>query len=217
MYNLPRKYLSSSACDLWEQNKDLFREKYYEGKDGFRTAYTDFGVSFAKQIEENPERFPNIPKYAVPEFPIKWVVCGVPVLGYVDSFCPEQKAVIEYKTSISTGKSPWTAVKVRKWKQLPFYAMCIRGMFGTVHPVFKLIVLSTEWRNEITEYPFRDKVYTRSTRSLEFVPESLSAPRVFEREIRPWEIDLMEERLVTIAKEVTEDFTSYQQLTVDKK
>jgi hypothetical protein len=216
MFNLPRGYLSSSACDLWEQNKNNFRKKYYDGEPGFRTVYTDFGVSFAKQIEEHPERFPHIPRYAVPEFPIKWVVRGVPVLGFIDSFCPEQKAVIEYKTSISSGVEKWSAVKVRKWKQLPFYAMCIKNMFGTVHPLFKLIVLSTEWRDVVEEFPFNGKTFTRSTKLLDFIPESLTDPKIFEREIRDWEIDLMEERLVTIANEVSNDYTSYTQGKIDE-
>lgn len=210
-YNLPRGYLSSSACDLWEQNQEQFRRKYYDGEDGFRTVYTEFGKSFAKEIENNPEKFPNIPKYKIPEFPIKWVIDGVPVLGFVDSFCPDNISVIEYKTAVKTGTSPWTNVKVRKWKQLPFYSMCLEQMFGRVDPVIKLIVLHTEWQENVNEQVFGDKTFTKTERTLNFNPDSLLNPIVFEREIRDWERALMRERLVSIASQVSADFTSYQQ------
>ena len=132
MYNLPKGYLSSSACDLWDRNQQEYRKKYYLSQPGFSTPYTKFGKWFAEDIEKHPEKYPNVPKGSVAEFPVKWVIEGVPVIGYLDSFEPSTKTIYEYKTSIHPSSSGWSQKKVEQWEQLPFYAMCIEDMFGNL-------------------------------------------------------------------------------------
>ena len=212
MFNLPKGYLSSSACDLWESNPQEYREKYYLNRPGFSTPYTTFGKDFAFDIEKNPEKYPHIPKGSVSEFPVKWVIGGVPVVGFLDSFEPTTKSIFEYKTSVN---STWNQVKVRKWKQLPFYAMCVHEMFGTYDPVVKLIVMETEWGEECKETRFGTKVILECDKALKFKPGTLDNPIVFEREIELWEVEKMKERLVAIATAISEDYTSYQQGGVD--
>lgn len=212
-YNLPKGYLSSSACDLWEQNPNQYREKYYLRTGGFSSPYTEFGKWFASDIENNPDKYPNVPKYEVSEFPIKWVVEGVPVLGFIDSFSPPSRSIIEYKTSVVTGDGAWDAVKVRKWKQLPFYAMCVREMFGEVNPEVLLVVLRTEWKRQCKETKFGTKLIQECEDVLTFADGATESPLVFNRTIRPWELDKMKERLVRIAQEISDDYGGYQQLT----
>lgn len=210
-FNLPKGYLSSSACDLWERNPQDFREKYFLGQPGFSTPYTKFGKWFADDIEKHPEKYPNIPKGSIAEFPVKWVIEGVPVVGYLDSFDPSDKKIFEYKTSIQPSQSGWTQVKVRKWKQLPFYAMCINEMFGEYNPDVNLIVMHTEWTEVCTETKFGTSMVRECEKALQFKEGSLDEPLIFERHIEPWELDVMKERLVRIATEVSEEYTSYQQ------
>ena len=211
MYNLPRGYLSSSACDLWENNPQNFREKYYLGRGGFHSPYTDFGKWFADDIEKHPDTYPNIPKYAVPEFPMKWVIEGVPTLGYLDSFCPFTKSILEYKTSIVKGAGSWTPVKVQKWQQLPFYAMTIKEMFGELNPVIKLVVMNTEWQEVCKETKFGTKIIRECSQRIGFAEGATDNPIIFERVIADWEIEAMKKRLICIATEVSNDYTSYQQ------
>ena len=212
MYNLPKNYLSSSACDLWERNPQDYREKYYLNQKGFSTPYTQFGKDFADDIERHPEKYPNIPKGSIGEFPVKWVIEGVPVLGYLDSFEPSTKSIFEYKTSVN---SSWNEVKVRKWKQLPFYAMCIREMFGDYDHNVKLVVMETEWGESCRETQFGTKVIRECEKVLVFKEGTVDKPIIFNREIEPWEVDKMKERLVNIAEAVSKDYTSYQQSLVE--
>ena len=200
--------MSSSACDLWESSPKSYRKRYYIGEKSFDTPYTKFGKEFAEDIEKNPEKYPHIPKYLIPEFPIVWNIEGVPVKGYMDSFAPVSKSIIEYKTSLETSKQPWNAVKVRKWKQLPFYAMCVNEMFGTYDPVVKLIVMKTKWGESVEATKFGDKEFEKKTEGLVFTDDD---PIIFEREIELWEVEKMKERLVRIATEVSEDYKTYQQ------
>lgn len=207
-FNLPRGYLSSSACDLWERNPQDYREKYYLNQPGFSTPYTKFGKEFAADIEKNPDKYPHIPKGSVSEFPVKWVIEGVPVVGYLDSFEPSTKSIFEYKTSVN---SSWDNVKVRKWKQLPFYAMCVREMFGTYDPHVKLVVMETEWTEVCQETKFGTQLIRECEKKLVFKPGTLEAPIVFDRDIENWEVDNMVERLVSIATAISDDYTTYQQ------
>lgn len=210
-YNLPKGYLSNSACDLWERNPQDYREKYYLNQPGFSTPYTKFGKEFAEDIEKHPEKYPHIPKGSIAEFPVKWVIADVPVLGYFDSFNPVTKEIFEYKTSITDGSSKWDEIKVRKWKQLPFYCMCVNEMFGTYNPLVRLIVLQTEWGEDCVETKFGSQLIRECEKKLRFAPGALENPKVFERHIEQWEVDLMKERLVRIAGEISEDYTRYQQ------
>lgn len=210
-YNLPKGYLSNSSCDLWEDNPQGYREKYYLKRPGFTTPYTQFGKEFATSIEQHPERYPHIPKGSVGEFPIKWVIEGVPVLGYLDSFEPSTKSIFEYKTSISGGSNPWNQVKVVKWRQLPFYAMCIRAMFKKFDPLVHLVVLETEWGDECKETKFGTQIIRECEKKLMFVEGALDKPKIFKRKIAKWEVDDCVERLVKIAGDISDDYTSYQQ------
>lgn len=210
-YNLPKGYLSSSACDLWEDNPNGYRDRYYLKKPGFSSPYTDFGKAFAEDIENNPEKYPNIPKYSVAEFPFKFPVSGVPVLGFMDSFEPETKSIIEYKTSVAGKENGWNAVKVRKWKQLPFYATVVKNMFGTYDQLVKLIVMQTEWREVCKETMFGTRLIRECEQKLNFVDGTIDTPQIFERTIEDWEISLMEERIAAIAQAISDDYTQYQQ------
>lgn len=206
--NLPKCYLSSSACDLWEQNPQQYREKYYLKRPGFSTPYTQFGKEFAEDIEKNPNKYPNIPKGSIGEFPVKWVIEGVPVVGYLDSFEPSTKSIYEYKTSVN---SSWDAVKVRKWKQLPFYAMCTYEMFGEYDPLVHLVVMKTEWVEKCEETKFGTQLIRECEKVLQFAPGAIENPDIYPRHIEQWEVDLMKERLVAIAGQISEDYTRYQQ------
>lgn len=210
-YNLPKGYLSNSACDLWESSPQQYREKYYLNRSGFSTPYTEFGKEFARDIELNPDKYPHIPKGSVGEFPVKWVIEEVPVVGYFDSFEPSTKSIFEYKTSIVGGSSPWNHVKVRKWSQLPFYAMCTRAMFGTYDPLVHLVVLNTIWGEVCKETKFGTQLILECEKKLMFADGALEDPKIFKRTIEDWEVDSMAERLVRIAQEVSDDYTAYQQ------
>lgn len=205
MFTLPKGYLSSSACDLWESSPNSYREKYYLKMPGFSSPYTDFGKRFAEDIETHPDKYPHIPKYSLAEFPFKWLIKGVPVLGYLDSFEPTTCSILEYKTGVAK-QDGWDNVKVRKWKQLPFYATVIRSMFGTYDPLVKLVWLQTEWKEECKEQKFGTKLIRECANVLAFVD---TPPVIFERIIEPWELDLMEERILRIATEISTDYSQY--------
>jgi len=139
----PRGYLSYSSLLLWEKSPAQFRDRYYLNKPAVDTPYTLFG----KESHELISTMSHIPHYSVMESEICITLQGVPLKGYIDSFDPPTGAFIEYKTGInkSDGTDRWTQSTVNKWKQLPFYAMCIKEKMDMFVPKTTLVFLESAW------------------------------------------------------------------------
>lgn len=208
MLNLPKKYLSYSQLNLWLKNKDNYRAKYYRGEPSHENPEMIFGKKIAK-ILEDPKEHPilsTVPRYSISEHGIKTVVDEVPVLGYIDSFDPETKAFIEYKSGHlnSKGESPWNKVNVRKHEQLPFYSLLIEVTEGTVDRNCQLIWLETKFKSKTME--FDGHILESDSRELELT----GRVEVFKRVITKWERIRMRNLIKQVAKEISEDFTNYQ-------
>lgn len=217
-YNLPKGYLSYSSMQLWKGAKDQFRRKYYSDEAyDFNTAYTQFGKEIAETLEdealtaEHPI-LSQIPSYDIPEYPVEHTIEGVPIKGYIDSFCPYGFKILEYKTGIraKNGKPAWSHLKVRRHEQLLLYSLLIKEMHGYVDPTVTLVWMETKWGEHCTETYFNDKAFTKCGPQLELTGHF----KTFDRTIEDWEHLKMKQEIVRIATEISEDYTHYKQ-TVD--
>src|SRR5574338_1078197 len=98
--NLPKKYLSYSQMNTWLKNKEAYRSRYYRGEKQHENPEMLFGKKIAKMLED-PKDHPvlsKIPHYSISEYGIKTEVDGIPVIGYIDSYDPDTKSFLEYKT-----------------------------------------------------------------------------------------------------------------------
>lgn len=217
-YNLPKSYLSYSAMSLWCTSKDQYRLKYYSDNNvSFSTAYTEFGKFIAETLEDKKKRkshpvLSKIPAYAVPEQPLEFEVDGVPIKGFIDSFDPKKKRIIEYKTSIKReGRPLWNDVSVKKHNQLLVYALGVQKLFGEVHPLIKLVWMETQWREVCRDMEFGSKVITDCKPELELTGYF----EVFKRKIEPWELLYIQQDIVRIAQEISDDYTAYRKASGD--
>jgi hypothetical protein len=201
---LPREYLSYSAIDLWCKNKEEYRNRYYRGIKPKDTPYTLFGREVHEKLE-NTDELQHIPRYPKAEIEIKTEIEGVPLLGYIDRFDPEEYRFLDYKTSIRNkdGSSKWNDVAVQKLDQLPFYSMLIKEKYGEVHPEAKLIWLETAWRE--AEYAVSSQMLTINSDELELTGHF----EEFTREIEEWERSRMKEWIVEKAGEISEDYKAF--------
>lgn len=205
-YNLPKGYLSHSAMELWRKSKDQYRLKYYSTEQyDMETVYTRFGKEIALTLEDKAAKkahpvLSKIPSYQVAEFPLELELAGVPIKGFIDSFDPKKKRIIEYKTGIrKDGKAPWDAVRVKKHNQVLLYAALVKELFGEVSPNTKLVWLETCWKE--------------TPRGLNTFGPDLQLTghfEVFKRKIEDWEIEWIKQEVVKIATEISDDFTKYQ-------
>lgn len=203
-FNLPKKYLSYSAYNLWQTNKDEFRQRYYEGKPSIVTPETLFGKKIAEYLEHG-NKIDGI-EYEVAEQRIEVTLPnGLKLLSYLDGFNPTDNSIFEIKTGHldSKGKVPWNNLKVAKHKQLDWYSMMVKKKFGKVNNTVKLIWLETRFKTKDTE--FDGHVLSTQSRELELTGKK----EVFTRKIAQWERDKMEQDILRTALEITKDYEEY--------
>lgn len=213
-YNLPRGYLSHSAIETWKSSKDQYRLKYY-GDDNFTfsTMYTEFGKQIAEILEDKKAKkahpvLSKIPAYTACEYELEFEIDGVPIKGFIDSFDPKKKRIIEYKTSIKRkdGKQHWNNVSVRKHNQMLLYALGVRELLGEVHPETKLIWMETDYKEICGEIKFGNTTIIDCKPGLYLTGHF----QVFKRKLEDWEFDWMKQEIVKVATEISDDYTAYQ-------
>lgn len=204
-YNLPRAYLSYSQLRLWLDNKNTYRDRYYLNKPPFTSIFTIFGQTFAKRLENNDPTLSHIPKYSKPEYDIKCVIDGVPIRGFIDSYDPEKKAFLEYKTSIT---DMWNEESVKKHLQLDFYSFIIKELYGSVQEECSLIWIGTQWKNNFVYYKGHK---LEGARELELTGKT----QEFKRIITDEERGKIKELIIQVATEISDDYTAFKE-GVDK-
>lgn len=199
--------------ELWNTSKDQFRMKYYsQDSYNFDTPYTRFGKMIAETFEDKKAKkahpvLSKIPAYSYPEFPLELEIGGVPIKGFIDSFDPKKKRIIEYKTGVKkNGKPAWDTVSVKKHNQTLLYSLAVKELFGEVHPVIKLIWMETCWKEKCIEVPFGEQVITECGPHLDLTGHF----EIFKRKIEDWEYDWMKSYIVKTAEAISNDYTAYQ-------
>ncbi len=207
---LPNEHVSYSALDKWDKDKPGFRKRYYEGIKDPDTIFTLFGRE-THAIVDTDQRFRDI-RLPVSEHRLKFLVSGIPVLGYVDTFNDKyyrnKKYLFgEYKTGIRNkeGKAPWTQSAVMKHKQLAFYSL---GLQITLHHGVKrhpcyLVWLETERKIQQQKV---GNVILSSKDALVLTGHS----EKFERTIYEFERKMIRQWIIKNALEISDDYKKWR-------
>lgn len=195
---LPKPYLSWSSIECWRQNKYEFQRRYYENmRQSYASPEMLFGSEVGRLLENNDPTLTHIPRGTHPEYRIDTHLEGVPVLCFLDSFTPETKSIIEYKTS----RVGWDKKRVDNHGQLLMYACAVREEFGGYDPLIHLVWLETE------------KVEVMDTTGPFHTPHDVvrltGRVETFKRKVTDDELDTFEEELVETALEIEEDYTAW--------
>lgn len=199
--NLPKPHFSYSQLSLWLKNKQQYRERYYLDAPAFESKETLFGKRIARMFEtgEKDPVLDLVPRYSTMEHRLQLKIGGVPFLGYLDSFNPVKKAIIEVKT----GKEPWDAVRVHKHLQLVIYSLLVKTAYGKVDPVVKLVWIETRYKQEKQKLGNREM--EGDSNELEFTGRI----EIFERKIAEWERKNMKKLILKSALEISEDYSKF--------
>lgn len=200
IYNLPKPYLSYSAWNLFKTNKDEFRARYYEGKPSMITPEILFGKKIAKELEDDDKIVGSETRIEIEITP------GLKLLGYLDGFDEDTFAITEYKTGHLDvkGKVPWTQVKVQKHKQLDWYSLLVKTKYKKVNPIVTLVWLETEFIKDTVE--FAGHKLEGVTRKLQLTGKE----KIFKRRIVEWERKKIKEEIISVAKAISEDYTTWE-------
>lgn len=198
--DLPRKYLSYSAFSLWKSSKDAFRKRYYLNEEIFDTQQSRFGKEQHEIMENNPDVKGS-------ESKIECVIEGIPLLGYVDSLCPDTLKIIDFKFShlSKTGKEPWDNVKVRKHQQFPFYCLIVKGMYDRYNEEVELHWHETTFKENTRE--FDGHILTTDRRG---DMEVTGRVEIFKRNIEEYELENIKNEIIKISKEISNDYTLWK-------
>jgi len=136
----PRPYLSYSQKVLFDNDPDMYRQVYFEGKTLPVNKYMRFGRLFADIMESDEKTSGTLelvrvfaPREPKQEYKIKVNADGIPLFGILDQFNPysKPKRIREDKT----GKK-WTQRMVDKNEQLTFYAYMVYLKYGKIPDLF---------------------------------------------------------------------------------
>lgn len=198
--DLPRKYLSYSAFSLWKSSKDSFRKRYYLNEEIFDTQQSRFG-------KEQHERMEASPDVKGSETKIECTIDGIPLLGYVDSLCPDTLKIIDFKFShlSKTGKEPWDNVKVRKHQQFPFYCLIVKGMFDRYNGEVELHWHETTFKDNTVE--FDGHILTSDRRGDMDVTGRVE---IFKRMVEEYELENIKNEIIKVTNEISNDYTLWK-------
>jgi len=201
---LPKPYISWSQLSCWLSNPTRYRREYFEDGKKLDTKYLSFGKNIATLIEngQHKELLPDLQCYDTPEYEIKTLVAGVPILSFLDSY--NKVATIEVPANVfreyKTGKVPWDRARVAKHDQLVFYATALKWSQGAM-----------------PEYCDLDWIETKETQgeSVDFWREGDKIVYItgrivsFHREFDEREIERMEDLITKVAWEISDAYQDY--------
>jgi len=195
---LPKPHISWSQINVWMSNPERFRREYFENAGKLDTKFLQFGKGIAKLIEsgKHKELLPELVVYELPEFEIRTLISGIPILSYLDSYDPKLNVFREVKT----GKIPWTQSKVQKHDQLTFYATALKSSTGKMPEYCDLDWLET--KEGIIEV---DDFWRENEKLLQVTGRIVT----FHREFDEREVDRMENLIVKCAEEISEAYLKF--------
>jgi hypothetical protein len=196
-YFLPKPYLSYSAMNDFYYNRKRFQDKYYRGIESPVTPELVFGKRIGELLENDDESLRHITRYDTAEQKLDFKVDGIPVLGFMDTFDSKLFKIGEYKT----GKTPWTQGRVNKHFQLDVYSLGVETIFGQVDDECVLIWLETQR----IERPVGGRVSHHDAYGIEFTGKV----KEFTRTITSDDRAAAYEKIVTIAQDISEDYTDW--------
>jgi hypothetical protein len=200
---LPKKYLSWSQMQIWKSSKERYKREYFSDAKKLDTDALRFGKGFANSVEDGTykETVPSLQVYSEIEQKVEIEINGVPILSYIDSYCPEKNVFHEYKT----GKIPWTSSKVHSHDQLVFYATALNSLRGEMPEYCDLHWIETK---PIEKKKDTGGFHDREIYQLEFTGRE---PVVFRRNFDYREVERMEREIHQVAMEISEAYLEYLQ------
>lgn len=197
----PEGIFSWSQFSLWRSSPKGYKSRYFMKGPDLNTPEIRFGKYIATMLEKDPENplIKHVPRYQKPEHEIKVTIRGVNIKGQLDTFNPENYSFREYKT----GVEPWDDVRVRKHKQLTFYAMMINAKHGMFNIRTHLDWIPTELIK--TEADERGILWEVRGKKLRLTGKVESFERVIER----WELENLEKEVLIVAGEISAAYREF--------
>lgn len=169
------------------------------------------GFDVAKQLETLQITDPvlqgfidsgKLPVYPVREHRIQVEIQGVPLLGFMDMYHPENNDFRDQKT----GRVPWNQARVDSHSQLPFYSLLIEAKHGKAADKGYIDWMEALLVDEVDPIMIHGKRYEVA----EKFPKLTGRIESFERRISDLDRYRELEDIVTAAHEISADFLQFK-------
>lgn len=111
--------LSWSAISSFEYDKEQWYRKYALGQEDPATKEMLFGSEIGKQLASNPDFMPQVKRYPVFEYELRFKFGDIPMIGFIDGWDSDRLDLGEYKT----GKKAWTQKRANEHGQFDMYLL----------------------------------------------------------------------------------------------
>lgn len=119
----PKRPVSWSCLSSWEWNKNEWYEKYVLNVVQAPTPAMIFGNVVGESFCTDEPMVPDIVTYSHMEYELRPKLGDINLVGFVDSYCPKDKLLREYKTSKNANR--WSQKSVDEHGQLTMYALLL--------------------------------------------------------------------------------------------
>lgn len=201
---LPKGHLSFTQIDTWLKSKPTYRKKYYGGVSFATTPAMEFGNAVTLAMERGEEWVSFIPHHPVFEREFLVNVEGIPIKAAIDNMDITVNRFREQKS----GKTPWTANKVKKHLQLDIYSLLLELEDGFVEDECDLIWVKTE--NVTKNIEMDGHLLEGASTEIRLTGEFEIFPRIITKEER----EAVRSLIVKVGREIEEDFAAYKHLYV---
>lgn len=117
-----RKY-SWSQHSSFKYSPMQWYKKYVLGEETPPSSEMLFGNVCGGLLASDPSYLPEVERATIFEQELHGKVGDIELIGFLDSFCPEKKILLEYKTS--RNKKTWNHSSANKHQQIDFYCYLI--------------------------------------------------------------------------------------------
>ena len=115
--------LSWSQLACWSFSKDDWYARYILNEKQPENEAMKFGKKIGEKLASDASFLPEVLRYKVFEKELKGRIGDIPLVGFLDSFCPKTKNFYEYKTSFN--KKKWTVKSAQEHGQILMYMFLI--------------------------------------------------------------------------------------------
>ena len=118
-----KRPLSHSQLSSWEYNPEEWYRRYILGEYSPPTPNMLFGNTVGDSIGTPESLVPDLTPPGVKEYPVRGEVEGIPLVGYIDHFCPDTLELHENKTSDNPKR--WSQKKADTHTQIDMYLLLL--------------------------------------------------------------------------------------------
>ena len=118
-----QRALSWSQLSLFNYSPEQWYDKYILGQKEPESEAMKFGKKIGEQLASDMKFLPKVLRYSIFEKELGGKIGDIPLIGFLDSFCPDTKNFYEYKTSSNAKK--WTKKSAQEFGQILMYMFLI--------------------------------------------------------------------------------------------